>query len=307
MKAWKRYLLFMMVATALVQVVLYSSRSFLLFFSLSSAQIAKETTDKLPVILIHGYLSDASVWKNWEEFLKEDGIEFETVTFKKSDDKYDKCGTTSDHAKELGSIVEDFKRKTGAGQINIVGHSKGGLDARVYLSNITISDSNVANLIMIGTPNAGSPRAENRDLEVINNANKICSPFPDQAINDLIPGAAATEVKKNDHTQYHTIAGDWKAIFDGGMFISTLIPTPPFGILVWTLVWTLIDNDCIDDVAIVTYQFDGSIEIDGPDDGIVPLESIESGEFNSIGHTDNCHTNLFSDEEFDKAMTILDI
>jgi len=89
------------------------------------------------------------------------------------------------------------------------------------------------------------------------------------------------------------------------MFISTLIPIPPFGILVWTLVWTLIDNDCIDDVAIVTYQFDGSIEIDGPDDGIVPLESIESGEFNSIGHTDNCHTNLFSDEEFDKAMTIL--
>ena len=46
-------------------------------------------------------------------------------------------------------------------------------------------------------------------------------------------------------------------------------------------------------------------EIKGPDDGLVPLKSVESGEFNSLGHTDNCHTNLFSDEEFEKAMTVL--
>ena len=43
----------------------------------------------------------------------------------------------------------------------------------------------------------------------------------------------------------------------------------------------------------------------GPDDGLVPLKSVESGGFNSLGHTDNCHTNLFTDEELEKAMTIL--
>ena len=31
------------------------------------------------------------------------------------------------------------------------------------------------------------PRAENRDSEAIDFANEICSPFPDQDINDLIP------------------------------------------------------------------------------------------------------------------------
>ena len=41
--------------------------------------------------------------------------------------------------------------------MNIVGHSKGGLDARVYLSNGT---HDVANLIMIGAPNAGSPSTQ---------------------------------------------------------------------------------------------------------------------------------------------------
>lgn len=286
----EKYTTFYAITILLLLTVISSS----FFFPTANGQ------QRLPVLLIHGYLNDKSVWNDWVVELKALGFNVKAVEFNGND----KCGSAADHAEQLRNIVEDFKTSTGSDKINIVGHSKGGLDARVYLAN-DLGNDDIANLIMIGTPNAGSPRAENRDLEVINNANKICSPFPDQAINDLIPGAAATEVKKNDHTQYHTIAGDWKAIFDGGMFISTLIPTPPFGILVWALVWTLIDNDCIDDVAIVTYQFDGSIEIDGPDDGIVPLESIESGEFNSIGHTDNCHTNLFSDEEFDKAMTIL--
>ena len=38
-------------------------------------------------------------------------------------------------------------------QINIVAYSKGGLEARAYLAN-NLSNNDVANLIMIGTPNA---------------------------------------------------------------------------------------------------------------------------------------------------------
>ena len=161
----------------------------------------------LTVLLIHGYLNDKSVWDEWVMKLDTDGFKVKAVKFSEND----KCGSAEDHAEQLRSIVEDFKTSTSAEKINIVGHSKGGLDARVYLAN-DLANDDVANLIMIGTPNAGSPRAENRDLDVINNANWICSPFSDQAINDLIPGSAATEVKKNNHTQYHTIAGDWKAI-----------------------------------------------------------------------------------------------
>jgi hypothetical protein len=45
----------------------------------------------------------------------------------------------------------------------------------------------------------------------------------------------------------------------------------------------------------------------GPDDGFVPLRSAiqEASFFKSLGHTDNCHTNLFTDEELDKALPIL--
>ena len=59
-------------------------------------------------------------------------------------------------------MVQDIKEQSGAQKINIVGYSKGGLDARVFLDITDTKD--VANLIMIGTPNAGSPVAETNDV-----------------------------------------------------------------------------------------------------------------------------------------------
>ena len=149
------------------------------------------STTKLPVLLIHGYLEDAAVWNKWVDLLKKDGISaVYPITFKESDDK---CGSAAEHAKELSNIIGQIKDETGQNKVNIVGHSKGGLDARVYLANNT---KDVANLVMIGTPNAGSPLAE---------SSEICTP----AVYDLRPGAAATEVKMNPNTKYYTIAGDW--------------------------------------------------------------------------------------------------
>jgi uncharacterized alpha/beta hydrolase family protein len=145
---------------------------------------------KLPVLLIHGYMADASVWNKWVDLLKKDGISAYPITFKQSDDK---CGSAAEHAKELSKIIGQIKDETGQNKVNIVGHSKGGLDARVYLANET---KDVANLVMIGTPNAGSPLAE---------SSEVCTP----AVYDLRPGSAATEVKMNPNTKYYTIAGEW--------------------------------------------------------------------------------------------------
>ena len=66
------------------------------------------------------------------------------------------------------------------------------MDARVYLANNT---KDVANLVMIGTPNAGSPLAESCEVGT-------------PAVYDLRPGAAATEVKMNPNIKYYTIAGN---------------------------------------------------------------------------------------------------
>jgi hypothetical protein len=64
----------------------------------------------------------------------------------------------------------------------------------VFLNATDTKD--VANLIMIGTPNAGSPAAVTNDA---------CAP----AIFDLRPVASATNAAMNPNTKYYTIAGDW--------------------------------------------------------------------------------------------------
>ena len=145
----------------------------------------------LPVLLIHGHMEDATVWNKWVDLLKKDGISAYPITFKQSDDG---CGSATEHAKELSNIIRQIKKETRQNKVNIVAHSKGGLDARVYLANNTTKD--VANLVMIGTPNAGSPLAESCEIGT-------------PAVYDLRPGAAATEVKMNPNTKYYTIAGDW--------------------------------------------------------------------------------------------------
>jgi len=212
----------------------------------------------LPVLLIHGYMEDAAVWNKWVDLLKKDGVSVYPITFKQSDDK---CGSSAEHAKELSKIIGQVKDETGKNKVNIVGHSKGGLDARVYLANNT---KDVANLVMIGTPNAGSPLAE---------SSEICTP----AVYDLRPGAAATEVKMNPNTKYYTIAGDWNPKLGN----CQLTPALPM-------------------------EKSGSSTLPKPNDGMVPLSSVESQDyFINLGHSKSCHSNLMSEYEYGLAKDVI--
>ena len=167
------------------------------------SQTTQTAANPLPVVLVHGLGEDASIWREWEGLLEQDGIPFYTITFQKSDDR---CGAAIAHATELAERIQEIKRETGSEQVNIVGHSKGGIDARVYLANGT---KEVENLVMIGTPNAGTPIAETTSM---------CAP----AVWDVLPGANATLAEMNPNTEYWTIAGDWQPDVDG----NPAIPGP---------------------------------------------------------------------------------
>jgi pimeloyl-ACP methyl ester carboxylesterase len=240
----------------------------------------------LPVLLIHGYRSTHNVWDEWEEKLGQIGISTKAVTFPRNDE----CGNATDHAIQLNKIIRDFKRETRTEKINIVTHSKGGLDARVYLANNPSSDD-VANLIMIGTPNEGSPLADRYYRS------DSCKP----AVYDLMTTSPALRVEKNEHTRYHTIAGNWVSVYQYEF-------RPEF---MW---WVPVDINCpspsnwfdLEGWNFLGFQYYGRIEIIGPDDGIVPVRSVEEPEeFNSLGRTNNCHTNMFTVEEYDKVLRVL--
>jgi len=221
------------------------------------------STKPLPVILIQGYNENSTIWSEWETLLRNAGIPFFAVTFHKSDDE---CGSATNHSKELAQIVKDVERNTGHNQVNIVGHSKGGLDARVYLKNS--SNTNVANLIMLGTPNGGAPLASPFDP---------CAP----AVDDFVDHAPATLAGRNLHTNYYTIAGIWNPS------LPLNCPQP--------------DRQ----QEVQGYLTLSSIEY-LLNDGGIPLSSVQSqGYFRSLGNTTDCHSNLMSDKEYRYAQPIL--
>jgi pimeloyl-ACP methyl ester carboxylesterase len=224
----------------------------------------------LPVLLIHGWDEGSGGdipihFDEWERQLHHERIPFCTVSFQQSSDA---CGRAADHARELDQIIQNIKNSTGQNQVNIVGYSKGGLDARVYLANSNSQD--VANLIMIGTPNAGSPVAETTNL---------CWP----AIEDIRPEAPATMAARNQHTNYYTIAGDWDPTKLCSSYYNDL---SGYNFLIFSYG---LRNDGI--VPINSVESEPSFELE-------PY-------FTNLRHTSHCHQDLLSDEEYQLALPIL--
>ena len=112
----KRIIALFSVTTLIASVILISG---LLQQTTVYAQTPSTSDPKqpLPVILIHGYFSDASVWSKWQDLLKKDGIQSYPVTFTQSDDK---CGSAAEHAKELSDQIAQVKSQTGQDKVNIV-------------------------------------------------------------------------------------------------------------------------------------------------------------------------------------------
>ena len=119
--------------------------------SFLSVNAQQPSSNRLPILLIHGYNEYPSIWDTWKTWLQADG--FSNVYAISFQD--DKCGSVADHTMELTGIVNGILQNTGSQKVNIVAHSKGGLDARWYIAHSGITDK-IANLIMIGTPNSGS-------------------------------------------------------------------------------------------------------------------------------------------------------
>lgn len=148
----------------------------------------------LPLVLVHGYAEDSIVWNPWRTWLEEDGFDLLKVfpvTFVNDDE----CGSVKSHANELKSIVDQILNWTGSDQVNIAAHSKGVLDARMYIAE---NPGTVKNLVMIAGPNLGTPAAYT----------DLTSCAGSRALLDLLPDSPATKSPDQNSTKYWVIAGN---------------------------------------------------------------------------------------------------
>ncbi len=69
--------------------------------------------------------------------------------------EYWTLGRTAAAARRLGWFIDEVRAATGAAQVDVIGHSMGGVVGRYYVS-LAGGDGVVANLVTIGSPHTGT-------------------------------------------------------------------------------------------------------------------------------------------------------
>jgi triacylglycerol lipase len=110
-----------------------------------------KVAQKRPVLLLHGLFQNRAVWFLMKQRLEQCGFPVVTMNLP----PFEMVETLG---RKIAETVEETLVTYDAEQIDIVGHSMGGLLARYYIEFMD-GDKRVNHCIMLGTPNAGSKLA----------------------------------------------------------------------------------------------------------------------------------------------------
>jgi pimeloyl-ACP methyl ester carboxylesterase len=102
-----------------------------------------------PIIVLHGYAMNRANFVPLAFRLSRAGLG-PIVGF-----EYWTLGRTAAAARQLAWFVEHVQATTGASQVDVIGHSMGGVVARYYVALLG-GDGPVKNLVTIGSPHAGT-------------------------------------------------------------------------------------------------------------------------------------------------------
>ncbi|MGW1716287.1 esterase/lipase family protein [Streptomyces sp. NPDC002156] len=119
------------------------------------------TEPKPPVVLLHGFIDNRSVFVLLRRSLAQHGRQqVESLNYSPLT-----CDIRT-AAELLGRHIEEICRRTGHPQVDIVGHSLGGLIARYYVQRLG-GDFRVRTLVTLGTPHSGTRVAPLADAHPI--------------------------------------------------------------------------------------------------------------------------------------------
>ena len=109
-------------------------------------------TTKYPVVLVHGMMvKDFSFWPAFRGIT--DFLHMQNVRVYTSNQ--DGLGSIANNAAQLKEEILNILAKEGCDKVNLIAHSKGGLDARYMISMLGM-ECHVASLTTLSTPHHGS-------------------------------------------------------------------------------------------------------------------------------------------------------
>jgi len=119
--------------------------------------IQNQCATKYPILLVHGigYRDDVPLIKYWSRIpkvLEKNGAKIYLA-------HQDAFNSHAENAVIIKKRIEEILEETGAEKVNIIAHSKGGLESRYAITKLGMS-SKVASLTTLATPHRGSAIAD---------------------------------------------------------------------------------------------------------------------------------------------------
>src|SRR2546423_1801677 len=102
-----------------------------------------------PIVMVHGYAMNRANFVVLAARLAKAGLGPITGF------EYWTLGKTASAARRLGEYIDRVRAETGAAQVDVIGHSMGGVVGRYYVT-FGGGDGVVANLVTIGAPHSGT-------------------------------------------------------------------------------------------------------------------------------------------------------
>ncbi|MDH6307875.1 triacylglycerol lipase [Dysgonomonas sp. PF1-14] len=174
-------------------------------------------------------------------------------------------GTIEGNGQMIKEKILDIVDLTGCGKVNIIAHSKGGLDARYAISTLGMGDY-VASLTTISTPHRGSALADYGNKHVSDKLYRSVAKFFDKyflKIGDLNP---------DFYTATHQLTKEYSLRFNEN--------TPDVDSVFYQSYMSLMKNCFSHSLLSVTYLI--MRMYDKQNDGLVALDSARWGEFREV-------------------------
>lgn len=111
---------------------------------------------KYPILLVHGvFFRDSNFFNYWGRIPRELEKNGAVIFY----GNHQSAASVADSARELAERIRQIVKETGCGKVNIIAHSKGGLDCRYAVSKLGM-EPYVASLTTINTPHRGCEFAD---------------------------------------------------------------------------------------------------------------------------------------------------
>lgn len=171
-----------------------------------------------PVVMAHGILSSGGTWAGtWVPGLRGLGLPHSNEL------NMGNLDSIGNNAGKISNVVAASKRRWGVDKVNLVCHSKGGLDSRHFVEG----SSDVEQVIQLGTPNAGSPLAD-----LVQGASLGFLGFVPTLVINALAGPAGVQLTQpymaiyngfhgsNPEVRYTALAGNYEPACRFGIFCS---------------------------------------------------------------------------------------